>query len=109
MPKVARGNGVDSVISATGSGPLCPSPMTTSTNKCSNNVFINNTGVVRNGDAVTSHSMSGCGSESPVLGTYSPNIFANGKNIGRLGDNYPGDGSNVITSGSSNVFANENN
>ncbi len=106
MPNIARGNSVDSVNSATGSGPRCPSPTTTSTDECSSNVFINKTGVVRKGDAVSSHTMSGCGSESPGLGTYSPNVFANGKNVGRLGDDYPGDGSNIITSGSSNVFAN---
>lgn len=106
MPKVARGNGVDSVLSATGAGPECPLPLGTSTNQCSPNVFVNGTGVVRKGDIVTPHTMPGCGYEAPPLGTYSPNVLANQKNIGRIGDNYPGAGSNIITSGSPNVIAN---
>ena len=105
MPAVARGNHVDSVLSATGSAPGCPAPLVTSTNECSSNVFVNGTGVVRNGDKVTVHNKSGCTPESPGLGTCSSTVFANGKNLGRKGDNYPGDGTNIITSGSDNVFA----
>lgn len=46
---------------------------------------------------------------SPPLDTYSPNVYANNKPIGRIGDHYDGDGTSQthqITSGSSNVFAN---
>lgn len=106
MPAAARGNGTESVASATGSGYLCASPSTTATAACSSDVFVNNIGSVRQGDAVASHPMTGCGSEAPGLSTYSPNVFVNGLGMGRLGDNYAGDGSNIITSGSSNVFAN---
>lgn len=106
MPAAARGNSVDSVLSAHGSGgpPLCPSPLGTSTSACSGDVFVNYTGIVRAGDAVTSHTHVGCGSEAPGLSGYSPNVFANGKNVGRLGDPYS---ANVITSGSGNVFIND--
>ena len=106
MPAAARGSGKDSVESATGSGYNCESSLTTSTNICSPNVFVNNFGSVRQGDAVASHPMTGCGPESPGLSTYSPNVFVNGLGMGRLGDNYAGDGSNIIKSGSSNVFTN---
>lgn len=108
MPKVARGNHVDSVASATGSSTNCAAALTTSTNECSPNVFSLGTGVVREGDKVTEHNKTGCTPESPGLSSYSPNVFANGKHLGRLGDNYAGDGSNTITSGSSTVFANGN-
>jgi uncharacterized Zn-binding protein involved in type VI secretion len=106
MPEAARGSGKDTVDSDTGSGDNCASSLTTSTDICSPNVFVNNFGSVRQGDAVTSHLMTGCESESPKLSTYSPNVFVNGMGMGRLGDNYAGDGSNIITSGSSNVFVN---
>ncbi len=106
MPAVARGNGTDSVSSATGSGRGCRSPLTTATNACSGNVFVNSIGVVREGDAVTPHAKSGCSPESPGLSTFSANVFINNKHCGRLGDNYAGDGSNIISSGSPSVFAN---
>lgn len=106
MPAIARGNGTDSVASDTGSGYLCGSPSTTATDACSGDVYANAIGVVRIGDAVAVHTMSGCGPESPGLSTSSPNVFVNGKGCGRLGDNYAGDGANIITSGSGNVFVN---
>lgn len=106
MPEAARGSGKDTVDSDTGSGVDCAFPSKTKTDVCSSNVFVNNFGSVRQGDAVTSHPMTGCGNESPGLSTYSPNVFVNGLGMGRLGDDYVGDGSNIITSGSSNVFVN---
>ena len=106
MPAAARGSEKDTVDSDTGSGDNCASPSKTKTNVCSSNVFVNNIGSVRQGDAVASHPMTGCGSESPGLSTYSPNVFVNGLGMGRLGDDYVGDSSNIITSGSSNVFVN---
>jgi uncharacterized Zn-binding protein involved in type VI secretion len=107
MPAIGRGDGVDSVLSAHGGpGKGCPSPTGTSTDVCSGDVFVNGIGVVRKGDPVASHTALGCGSEAPGLTTHSPNVYANGKQIGRFGDDYIGDGSNTITSGSPNVFAN---
>lgn len=107
MPAAARADGTDSVASDTGSGYLCASPSTTATDTGSSNTFVNTHGAIRLGtDTVAPHSMTGCGSESPVLSTSSSNVFVNGKGMGRLGDNYAGDGANTITSGSGNVFVN---
>ena len=105
MASVARGNSTDTVLSATGSGFKCRSPIQTSTNVCSPNVRVNGIGVVRIGDAVTVHTMSDCVPESPALSSGSSTVRVNGKGVGRLGDNYAGDGSNIIQSGSSNVRA----
>jgi hypothetical protein len=105
MPAVARGDSTETVSSATGSGIDCADPSTTSTDQCSANVFVNSIGVVRKDDKVTSHAATGCVPESPGLSSYSSTVFANSKNIGRAGDNYNGDGSNIIDTGSPNVFA----
>ena len=103
MPNAARGNGVDSVSSPDGAGYLCASPMTTATNECSGNVFVNSIGSVRIGDKVAAHPKAGCGPDLSGLSTSSPNVFVNGKGMGRLGDVY---GDNTITSGSPNVIVN---
>lgn len=102
---VARGGGVDSVDSDTGAGVNCPDPLVTATAACSGNVSVNGTGVVREGDAVASHNQTGCVPEAPTLSTYSGTVRANGKWLGRQGDNYAGDGSNIISSGSGDVNA----
>ena len=107
MPGVARGSAVDSVAVPHGSGFNCLSPMTSSTNELSHNVFINGTGVVRKGDKMTKHPAPGCVPHEPALSTHSPNVFANGKEIGDLGDQYGCGG--VISSASTNVFANGGN
>jgi uncharacterized Zn-binding protein involved in type VI secretion len=102
MPAVARGNEVDQVHSETGSGPGCGSPMTTATEGCSPDVFVNGYGVVRQGDGVKPHTSGGCGTDSSVLTTCSSTVFVNGKGVGRIGDQYTDD--NTITTGSPNVF-----
>jgi len=103
MPAVARKSGTDSVISKTGTGKNCPAPVGTATNEGSSDVFANNIGVVRKGDKVAPHAASGCGTDSSVITIHSSNVFANGKEIARIGDGYTSD--NIITSGSPNVFA----
>lgn len=103
MPPVARGNGTDSVFSKTGSGKDCVAPLTTATDACSADVFVNNDGVVREDDQVAAHPAAGCGNDDSVLTSFSSTVFANNKAVGRIGDQYTGD--NTITSGSSNVFA----
>ena len=103
MPNAARGDGVDSVFSPTGSGYNCASPMTTSTNVCSSNTFVNGIGSVRIGDAVMPHPITGCGTDGQVLSVASPDVYVNGMGAGRLGDLY---GDNSITSGSADVFIN---
>jgi uncharacterized Zn-binding protein involved in type VI secretion len=102
MPVAARGNGVDSVFSKTGSGKNCRSPVNTSTNECSSNVFINGIGAVRIGDKVMLHTASGCGPDNSALTQASSKVFINGKGAGRIGDQYTTD--NTITSGSPNVI-----
>lgn len=105
MPKVARKDSVDTVASPDGAGICCASPSTQSTDKGSNNVFVNNIGVVRKDDAMITHNYPGpcCNPHAPTLSTYSSTVFANGLNLGRLGDAYGGD--HIISSGSDNVYA----
>lgn len=105
MPAAARGNGVDEVFSKTGSGgskPGCPSPLDTQTDECSDNVFVNGTGIVRINDRVNPHTAAGCGVDQSPLTTSSSTVFINGLGAGRIGDEYTSD--NIITSGSDNVF-----
>lgn len=103
MPAAARGDGDDSVISKTGTGDECKKPVGTSTDECSSTVFIEGTGVVREGDQVAPHNKAGCSNDSSTLTSFSSKVFANGKGIARIGDQYGSD--NTITSGSSKVFA----
>lgn len=98
----ARGNGVDSVRSETGSGKNCANPLTTSTNECSSDVIVNGTGIVREGDLVTEHPKRGCLPDTSVLTTFSFSVIVNGKGAGRKNDFYTTD--NKITSGSPDVF-----
>lgn len=87
---------------------------TQASNAGSSNVFANNIGVVRKDDVMKSHPHGdpctpSAINHAPPLDTYSPNVYANGKQIGRIGDHYDGDGTSQthqITTGSSNVFAN---
>lgn len=102
MPAAARGDGVDSVISKTGVGDECKKPVTTATDECSSSVFIEGTGIVRQGDQVAGHNKGGCTTDTSVLTSYSSKVFVNGKGVARVGDQYTGD--NTILSGSSKVF-----
>ena len=126
MPAVARKDGADSISTNHG----CDTQTVTDTG--SNNVFVNGIGIVRKNDTTVPHGyptvisvfvpdpeppedpppgyIGGsyvdeivCNPHTVALTTYSPNVFANNLNIGRLGDSYSGE--NLIT-GSSNVFAN---
>lgn len=103
MAEVSRGDGVDVVQSLTGSGPFCLSPLITSTDECSDDVFANKTGIVREEDKVAPHPAAGCGPDESVLTTFSSTVFVNGKGVGRKGDEYTLD--NIIITGSPNVFA----
>lgn len=87
---------------------------TQSSNAGSGDVFANNIGVVRRDDVMISHPhgdpcTASAINHAPPLDTYSPNVFANNKEIGRIGDHYDGDGTSQtheITTGSTDVFAN---
>lgn len=100
MPAVARKSGTDTVSI---NHPTCQGA--TATDAGSSNVFVNNIGVVREGDTVESHTHSppACPSHAPGLVSFSGTVYANNKHLGRLGDTY-GCGAS-ISSGSSNVFA----
>lgn len=102
MPEAARGNGTDTVASLTGAGINCAFPLTTATDQCSGDVFVNGIGAVREGDRVANHPTVGCGPDTSVLTTFSGTVKINGKGAGRKGDQYTGD--NTITSGSATVL-----
>lgn len=121
MPAVARMSGKDTVSCTDGArGSSCGknvwhwnSPTTQKSAAGSPNVFVNNIGVVRKNDAMGSHPdgdpcTGGPINHAPALSTHSPNVFANNKQIGRVGDKYDSDGhyDHTISSGSGNVFAN---
>jgi uncharacterized Zn-binding protein involved in type VI secretion len=102
MPEVARGDGEDKVRSKTGSGTNCANQLITATDECSQDVFVNNIGVVREGDKVAEHPALGCDPDKSVLTTFSTTVFINNKGAGRKGDKYTSD--NTIIEGSPNTF-----
>jgi uncharacterized Zn-binding protein involved in type VI secretion len=108
MPAIARKNGTDTVNTvhgATGGRNCNASPTTTATSGGSVNVLVNEIGVVREGDVVAAHNNgSSCSTHAPGLTSFSGNVYANNKKIGRIGDAYSCGA--TITSGSPNVFAN---
>lgn len=106
MPAVARKSGTDTISTS----HVCT--VITVTDQGSGDVLVNNIGVVRQGDLNEAHSYGPpyvkgnptCGALHQVpLSSFSPTVFANNKNIGRIGDAYGGE---TIISGSANVFAN---
>lgn len=103
MPAIARSNGNDRVLSLTGTGKFCLAPIQTSTGAGSSTVFVNGIPVVKLTDPVAPHPFGGCGPDTSVLTVGSSLVFANGKGIGRIGDQYTGD--NTIISGSQTVFS----
>lgn len=123
MPAIALKDGYSLVAATDGSqGSLCATkpnrynwntPTTQASNQGSGDVFAENIGVVREDDIMVSHPDGDPCTVSPInhapaLSTYSPNVFANGKRIGRIDDKYNSDGhyDHTITSGAGTVFAN---
>jgi uncharacterized Zn-binding protein involved in type VI secretion len=111
MPEAARGDNtetVNTVHPAVGDldpddGIACDAePTTTSTNACSDKVFVEGVGVVRQDDAVTSHTFPSCGTHAPILVSFSSKVTIQGKGAGRKGDSY--ECGAIITSGSSKVI-----
>jgi uncharacterized Zn-binding protein involved in type VI secretion len=96
-------SGVDKVFSPHGTGKKCKFPTTQSTQSGSSRVFIGGTGVVRQSDTMSTHSMPGCNPHTPTLDNGSSRVFADGLPIGRIGDTYGGE--HPIISGSSRVFS----
>ena len=100
MPAVTRA--ADRVISPDGSGKKCRFPMRTSVGQVNSvNVFVNKILVPVTGNLVAPHPKSGCSPDASTL-TGSSRVFVGGQGIGRLGDKY---GDNIVTKGSSDVFA----
>ena len=102
MPKVARGDSEDTVD--------CNHPClgTTTTNGMSSDVIVEGTGVHREGDDTVTH-VSGADSpicvttHAPVIDEGSTTVFANGKGVARIGDDYTA--SDTVASGANSVFA----
>ena len=72
----------------------------------SNNVFCNNIGVSRKGDAITVHTIpsgSSCVPHNSVINEGSPNVFVNNIEMARVGDSAD---QGSITAGSPDTFAN---
>ena len=97
MPLVARKDGVDIVntihVSVGDRNPkdgiACDAaPQDITTDEGSGDVFAEGVGVVRKDDNEQSHTFPGCATHQTGLATHSPDVFANGKPIGRLGDTY---------------------
>ena len=78
----------------------------------SSDVFAEGTGVVRKDDAMKSHAngdpcVASASNHAPTVSTYSSTVFANGKNIARIGDKYNSESlqDHEITTGAGTVFA----
>ena len=121
MPAVAQKSGSSSVAATDGAkGSPCGKnvwhwdvPTTQASDAGSSDVFVEGIGVDREGDVMVSHPdgnpcVGGPVNHAPALSTFSPNVFVNGKAVGRIGDKYDSDGhfDHTITSGAGTVFAN---
>ena len=96
MPAVCRGNSVDSDVAH------CSTPLR---DQCSGDVFVDGTGVSRQGDNNTSHLLPPipCPSHAAPIAVGSTTVFINGKGCGRIGDAIAGCTS--VAAGSSDCFA----
>lgn len=121
MPGIAKKGGSSEISCTDGAkGSPCGnnvwhwnSPTTQPTAGGSGNVFVEGVGVVREGDAMGSHPdgdpcVNSPVNHAPTLSTFSSNVFANGKAIGRIGDKFDSDGhyDHTVITGSGTVFAN---
>ena len=96
MPAVCRGDSVDIDVTH------CSTP---SRDARSGDVFVNGTGISREGDVNTSHKEPGapCPDHTAPIAVGSTTVFVNGQGCGRVGDAISSCTS--VASGSSNVFA----
>lgn len=78
----------------------------TTSDECSDKVFIKGTGVVRFGDKTTAHGIGApfCPLHAPTLGTASTKVFVQNKGVGRVSDEY-GFKEVIISAGQSKVKA----
>lgn len=114
MPLVARKDGVDTVntvhVSVGDADPLdgiaCDaSAQDIGTLDGSPDVFVEGVGVVRAGDNEAAHTIPGCSTHQTGLSTYSGNVYANNKQIGRKNDTY-GCGATITSVSQGTVYAN---
>lgn len=102
MPLVARGDEIDVVNTG---HDVCVAPGTIATLSCSADVFVHNIGIHRKDDTNTPHTH--CPPEySTNVSSFSPNVFANFRNVARLGDEYTC-GAFIEQVTQPNVYANE--
>jgi len=96
VPAVCRGNSVDSDV------VHCSTPLR---DQCSSDVFVDGTGVSRQGDNNTSHLLPPvpCPSHAAPIAVGSTTVFINGKGCGRIGDAIAGCTS--VATGFNEVFA----
>ena len=96
MPAVCRGDSVDADV------VHCSVPKR---DECSSTVFVNGTGISRQGDNNTTHLLPSppCPAHAQPITTGSATVLVNGKGCGRIGDAITSCTS--VASGSSNVFA----
>jgi uncharacterized Zn-binding protein involved in type VI secretion len=121
MPAIAQKSGSSAVAATDGArGSSCgrnvwhwDTPTTQASDAGSSDVFAEGIGIVRNGDTMKSHPdgnpcTGGPINHAPALSTFSPNVFVNGKEVGRIGDKYDSDGhfDHTISSSQGTVFAN---
>lgn len=100
MPLVAIGDGLATIDT----NHDCTTE--TTSDQCSDKVFIEGTGVVRLGDKTTAHGIGApfCPEHSPPLNTASGKVFVQEKGVGRVDDEY-GDGEIITEAGQSKVNA----
>ena len=105
MPGIARKDGKDDVkVTGHGQGNKCKTGIISATKGGSSKVFVKGVGVVTLGAPMKTHKKPGCIDHAPTLSIGSPNVFAEGKKIGRYKDKY-GE-KHEITSDCETVFAN---
>jgi hypothetical protein len=117
MTAVARGILSGDAVSVPSHGNPCPlcacltaSVITTDTR--SEDVLVNvnsgGDGIVRKDDLHVIHASPGCRPHQTPLDVYSLNVFANGREVGRIQDVYDNASgmSHIIIGGSPNVYAN---
>ena len=122
MPGVALKDEESSVACSDGAqGTLCnelfsryywDTDTTQKSDAGSDTVFAEGTGVVRKDDAMKSHAngdpcVASASNHTPEVSTYSSTVFANGKNIARIGDKYNSESEqdHEISTGATTVFA----
>lgn len=102
MAEIARCDRQDTVASPDGTGDCCAFPTVQHTDEGSSDFFVGGFGVVRQGDAMTTHNNPDpecCTPHTPRLEGGSATFFVNGKPVARKGDSYGGD--HPISSGDS--------